>query len=152
MAEAGFVRIQLPIETIDEKVLKDNNRAVSARAWRTAAGKLRRIKNFEVTSYVLCGLPGQTIKDIYRNINFVEDMGIRPVPLFFTPIPGTRYEDARPLEDLHPYLFPYASSEMPASELERIQSNYYTGGIHISEAITGPKTVYESGPAVKAVR
>jgi len=152
MAEAGFVRIQLPIETINENILENNKRAVSAMRWALAVWKLRRIKNFEITSYVLCGIPGQTIKDIYRTINFVEDHGVTPVPLFFTPIPGTRYEDTRPLEDLHPYLFPYASGEMPASELERIQSNYYTGGIHVSEAITGPKTVYESGPAVKVAR
>lgn len=149
MAEAGFARIQLPVETIDEEILKKNNRAVSAKAWELAAKKIKRIKNFEVTSYVLCGLPGQSIEEIYGTINFVEDAGIRPVPLFFTPIPDTAYAVDRPLEDLHPYLFPYASNKMPASELERIQENYYTGGVHVSEIIKGSKTVYESGPAVK---
>ncbi|MDD5422982.1 MAG: radical SAM protein [Candidatus Omnitrophica bacterium] len=152
MAEVGFVRIQLPIEVIDEEVLKNNNRAVSARAWQSAVKKLKRIPEFQVVSYVLCGIPGQTMKDIYCTINFVEDHGVTPVPLFFTPIPGTRYKDKRPLEDLHPYLFPYASNEMPARELERIQSNYYTGGIHVSEAMTGPKTIYESGPAIKVAK
>ncbi|MDP2942203.1 MAG: B12-binding domain-containing radical SAM protein, partial [Candidatus Omnitrophota bacterium] len=147
MAEAGFVRIQLPIETSDEKTLKDNNRPVSAGMWEAAVKKLKRINRFQVVSYVLAGLPGQTIEDIYRTINFVEGHGVTPVPLFFTPIPTTRYEDPRPLEDLHPYLFPCASDDMPASELERIQEKYYTGGVHVSEIIKGSKTVYESGPA-----
>lgn|GEM_PF-6963345 len=149
MRDAGFVRIQLPIEVIDEKTLKDNNRPVTVRMWEIAVKKLKRIDRFQVVSYVLAGLPGQTIKDIYRAINFVEDHGVTPVPLFFTPIPGTKYEDPRPLENLHPYLFPYASNEMPAAELERIQENYYTGGTHVSEIIRGTKTVYESGPAIK---
>ena len=149
MAEAGFVRIQLPIEVVDEEILKKNNRVVSVRMWEAAAKKLKKIKNFEITSYVLCGLPGQSIKDVYRTINFVEDAGIRPVPLFFTPIPETAYTDDRPLEDLHPYLFPYASNKMPATELERIQENYFTGGVFVSEIIKGSKTIYESGPVVK---
>ena len=149
MAQAGFVRIQLPVEVIDEDVLKNNNRPVSTKMWEVAVKKLKRIKRFQVVSYVLAGLPGQTIKDIYRAINFVEDYGVTPVPLFFTPIPGTRYEDPRPLEDLHPYLFPYASDDMPVAELERIQENYFTGGIYVSEVIKGSKTVYESGPAIK---
>jgi len=149
MAESGFVRIQLPIETIDEGMLKNNNRAVSVRMWEAAVKRLHRINRFAIVSYVLCGIPGQTIKDIYRTINFVEDHGVTPVPLLFTPIPGTRYEVNKPLEDLHPYLFPYASEEMPAAELERIQSNYYTGGVFVSEIIKGSKTIYESGPAVK---
>jgi radical SAM superfamily enzyme YgiQ (UPF0313 family) len=149
MRDAGFVRIQLPLEVIDEKTLKDNNRPVSVRMWEAAVKKLKRIDRFQVVSYVLAGLPGQTIKDIYRAINFVEDYGVTPVPLFFTPIPGTKYEDPRPIENLHPYLFPYASNEMPAAELERIQENYYTGGVHVSEIIKGTKTVYESGPAIK---
>ena len=149
MAEAGFVRIQLPIETSNEKTLKENNRPVSAGMWEAAVKKLKRINRFQVVSYVLAGLPGQTIEDIYRAINFVEDRGVTPVPLFFTPIPTTLYEDPRPLEDLHPYLFPYASDEMPAMELERIQEKYYTAGTHVSEIIKGTKTVYESGPAIK---
>jgi radical SAM superfamily enzyme YgiQ (UPF0313 family) len=149
MANAGFIRIQLPIEVSDDGILKDNKRPVLVKAWEEAVKKLKRIERFQVVSYVLCGIPGQTIKDIYRTINFVEDHGVTPVPLFFTPIPGTKYEDKRPLETLHPYLFPYASDEMPAAELERIQENYYSGGVHVSEIIKGTKTVYESGPAIK---
>jgi len=149
MANAGFIRIQLPIEVNDDGILKDNKRPVSVKAWEDAVKKLKRIERFQVVSYVLCGIPGQTIKDIYKTINFVEDHGVTPVPLFFTPIPGTKYEDKRPLEALHPYLFPYASDEMPAIELEKIQENYYTGGTHVSEIIKGTKTVYESGPAIK---
>ena len=38
---------------------------------------------------------------------------------------------------------------MPAIELERIQENYYTGGVYVSEIIKGSKTIYESGPAIK---
>jgi hypothetical protein len=149
MAKAGFVRIQLPIEVIDDETLKNNNRPVSTKMWEVAVKKLKRIERFQVVSYILAGLPGQTLKDIYRAINFVEDHGVTPVPLFFTPIPGTKYKDPRPLEVLHPYLFPFASDEMPAIELERIQENYYTGGVYVSEIIKGSKTIYESGPAIK---
>ena len=149
MAKAGFTRIQLPIETINEDILKDNKRPVSIKAWLGTVYRLRRITRLEVVSYLLCGIPGQTIQEIYRTINFLEDNGVTPTPLFFSPIPGTRYEDERPLETLHPFLFSCASRDCPAEELEKILCNYRsTGQKLVSDVIKGNKKIYRSGPSI----
>lgn len=150
MARAGFRRIQLPIETVCENMLKKNNRPVLINQWVDAVKKLKRIKRFEIVSYLLCGIPGQTIQDIYKTINFLENNGVTPVPLFFSPIPKTLYEDNRDLEALHPFLFPCASDEMPAEELEKILCNYSsTGQQFASDIIKGTKTILRSGPAME---
>jgi len=149
MARAGFSRIQLPIETVNSETLKKNNRPVTVKAWLSCVEKLKKINMFEVVSYLLCGVPGQSIKEVYGTINFLEDNGVTPAPLFFTPIPATSYEDKRPLEDLHPFLFPCASSECPAGELEKICLNYHsTGEKLVSDMVRGDKHMYESGPSL----
>lgn len=149
MAAAGFRRIQLPIETVNEDMLKENNRPILIKNWLDAVKKLKRIERFEVVSYLLCGIPGQTIQEIYKTINFLNDNGVTPAPLFFSPIPKTEYEDSRRLEVLHPFLFPCASKEMPAGELEKILCNYSsTGQQFVPDTIKGTQTVLKSGPAI----
>jgi radical SAM superfamily enzyme YgiQ (UPF0313 family) len=149
MARAGFTRIQLPIETVNEETLKLNRRPVSIKAWLECVKKLKKISCFEVVSYLLCGMPDQSIKEVYSTINFLEDNGVTPAPLFFTPIPATSYEEKRPLEDLHPFLFPCASSECPAEELEKICLNYHaTGEKLVSDMLRGDRHIYDSGPSI----
>ena len=149
MARVGFTRIQLPIETVNEETLKENRRPVSMKAWLECARKLKRIKRFEVVSYLLCGMPDQSIEEVYKTINFLEDNGVTPAPLFFTPIPATCYEEKKPLEDLHPFLFPCASDVCPAEELEKICLNYHATGEKLaSDTIRGDKRIYNSGPSL----
>jgi len=125
MAQAGFKSIQIPLESVSQDILAENRHSIRIRDWEFCISQLHRIKNFSISSYVLCGLPGQKIQDIYKAINFVQDYGVSPQPLFFTPIPGTPYEDPEiPLEYANPYLFPYASPEMPVEELEQIVVNH----------------------------
>lgn len=150
MAQAGFCRIQLPIESIDETILYENNRTTTVQDWIDAVKRIGRIKNTEIASFLLCGMPGQTIKDIYKTINFLEDYGVAPCPLFFTPIPKTRYEDnTKPLEELNPFLFPYATNEMPVKKLEELLCHYVASGQTVSELIVGEETLYSSSPAIK---
>ena len=149
MARAGCTRIQLPIETVNEETLKENRRPVSMKAWLECAKKLKRISRFEVVSYLLCGIPDQSIKEIYKTINFLEDNGVTPAPLFFTPIPATSYEEKRPLEDLHPFLFPCTSDICPSEELEKICLNYHATGEKLaSDMLRGEKSIYDSGPSL----
>lgn len=147
MAQAHFQDIQLPVETTNEDLLKENNRAVTTKHWVDAVEKLNSIKGFSLCSYVLCGMPGQTIQEIYQTINFVKDHGVIPRPLFFTPIPGTRYEDKSiPLEQLHPHLFPYASNKMLVRDLEQILTNYNHTGSYAPDYIKGER--YISSPMI----
>ena len=147
MKEAGFLNIQLPLETIDGDLIRENNRQLIPEKWAQTISCLKRIKGFSVSSYLLCGLPGQKTSDIYRSMAFIKDYGAEPRPLFFTPIPGTKYEDkTKRLEDLHPYLFPYASNDMKVKDLEQILVNSYTKGCHIPEYIEGEK--HTSSPAI----
>ena len=147
MAQANFVDVQIPLETINEDVIKSNNRAVSIQQWTEAVEKFNKIKRFSLSSFILCGMPEQTIQEIYKAINFVKDHGVKPSPLFFTPIPGTRYEDrSKPLEQLHPYLFPYASNKMLVRDLDQLLANYTQTGCYAPDYIKGER--YISSPVI----
>jgi radical SAM superfamily enzyme YgiQ (UPF0313 family) len=146
MAEAGFCNIQLPLESVDDDFIKENDRKLVTDKWVEVVSHLKRIDGFSVSSYLLCGMPGQKLSDIYKAMAFIRDHGVKPMPLFFTPIPGTKYEDkSKNLEDLHPYLFPYASNDMKVKDLEQIIVNTYSKGHHFPEYIEGKKLM--SSPA-----
>lgn len=141
MAQSGFKNLSIPLESIDEDVLRDNNRSVSLPQWEKAIKMIQKVKGFTVYTYVLCGMPSQDIKTIYRAINYARSLGVSAAPLFFTPIPQTRYEDKDiKLERLHPYLFPYASQKQTVKDMEQILVNYYNRENYAPDYIDGKES------------
>lgn len=135
-AQSGFKNIQIPLESMNDDFLKENNRTVTSKIWKDVINKINKIKNFSVSSYFMCGFKHQTIKEIYQTMNFIKDCGAIPGPLFFTPIPKTKFEDNDILlENLHPYLFPYAHNDMKVEELEQILAITNNLGTYIPEYI-----------------
>jgi radical SAM superfamily enzyme YgiQ (UPF0313 family) len=91
MFAAGFKTIRLGLETavfdrrdtFDGKVTeKTFHQCVSA---LSSAG----FKADQVGAYLLCGLPGQSVKAVEASIRIVKNSGMTPVPAYYSPIPHT---------------------------------------------------------------
>ena len=67
--------LDLPIQHISDKVLKDMNRKTTARSIRSLIEKLRsNIPNLAIRTTVLIGFPGETDSDFKELINFLKEI------------------------------------------------------------------------------
>ena len=91
MFRTNFKTIRLSFETSNEKRRKDMYSKVSN------SGMIRAVENLtnagfkasELESYVLMGLPNQSIEEIIGSIIFVNNLGVKVRLASFSPIPGT---------------------------------------------------------------
>jgi radical SAM superfamily enzyme YgiQ (UPF0313 family) len=102
MKEAGFEKIYLPVESIDDTYLEMLNRrhvrlehfVKSVRLCEKAGFRLR---NLEVNSFVLYGLPEEKIDSVVKTTLLVSEIVGSIIPMLFTPVPTTglyhRYRD-----------------------------------------------------------
>ncbi len=94
MKEAGFEKVYLPVESIDDTHLEMLNRrhvrlehfVKSVRLCEKAGFRLR---NLEVNSFVLYGLPEEKIDSVVKTILFVSETVGSIIPMLFTPVPTT---------------------------------------------------------------
>ncbi|MBD3225725.1 MAG: radical SAM protein [Caldithrix sp.] len=91
MFKAGFKTIRLSFETSNEQRRKDMYSKVTNEAMIDAVKRLQLAgyKKHQLESYVLMGLPGQTMEEIVASIIFVHNLGVQVRLASFSPIPGT---------------------------------------------------------------
>jgi len=94
MKAAGFQKIYLPCESVDESLLQRMNRRHVRLEHLVKATKLCeqagfRLRNLEVNSFVLYGLPEEKIDAVVKTIIFVSELVGSIIPMLFTPVPGT---------------------------------------------------------------
>ncbi len=94
MKAAGFRKIYLPVENIDDSYLKLLNRKhvkldhfVKAVEMCGKAGF--RLRNLEVNAFTLYGLPGEEIDHVVKTILFVSEICGSIIPMLFAPVPST---------------------------------------------------------------
>jgi radical SAM superfamily enzyme YgiQ (UPF0313 family) len=92
MASAGFRTIRLSYEGTDPLTSAASSGKVGASDYERA---VRNLTNAgydagEIETYILAGLPGQSVDDVEQSIGFVKNLGCRPKLAEFSPIPGTR--------------------------------------------------------------
>ncbi len=91
MKRAGMVTIRLSLETASEKRTKDFSGKVSHEEFRRAVKSLYKAGYTanELGTYILIGLPGQTLEEVHDTIKFVLDNGVKVRPALFSPVPHT---------------------------------------------------------------
>lgn len=87
----GFETIRLSLESVDPKMADVSSGKVAREEYAKA---LRHLLNAGYSSedcetYILLGLPGQSIDSVKETINFVHSSGGKPRLAEFSPIPGT---------------------------------------------------------------
>jgi len=94
MKAAGFQKIYLPVENIDDRHLaRLNRRHVKlehfVRATEMCGRAGFRLRNLEVNAFVLYGLPKEKIDHVVKTILFVSEICGSIIPMLFTPVPST---------------------------------------------------------------
>ncbi len=89
LKRAGFHTVRLGLETTGRREL---DRKTSVEQFETAVEHLKAagFGKDELGAYLLVGLPNQPIREIEEAILWVKQMGVRPIPAYYTPIPGTK--------------------------------------------------------------
>lgn len=147
MKAAGFEKIYLPCESIDDQYVRTLNRQhvrlehfVQAVRMVEQAGF--RTRNLEVNAFVLYGLPEETIDRVVKTILFVSETVGSIIPMLFTPVPTTRiFQDYLPyfrqkgwdrdLQMLNGKLYPFLEiNEGSVSDYIDLQRLMYTLNAH----------------------
>jgi len=91
MRRAGCTQIGYGVETISEDALRQAGRAQEA-ADTAAAVKLTQECGMEAVVYIMLGMPGVTLADEFRTLQFLRRLRPNEVGAFvFKPFPGTVY-------------------------------------------------------------
>lgn len=90
-----FQKIYLPVENVDDGVLRSLNRKhVRFRHVIEAAKNIERAgfrqRHLEVNGYCLYGLPGETISSVVQTALLVSDVIGSIIPMLFAPVPSTQ--------------------------------------------------------------
>lgn len=90
MKQVGFHTLRLGLETAAGNRPRLDRKVTEEEFFR-AAGALKKagFRKDQVGAYLLAGLPGQGIEDVLASISVVQKTGIRPIPAYYSPIPGT---------------------------------------------------------------
>lgn len=123
MYAAGFRKINLALETVDDDMLKRFHKGNTISNFSTAVEHLKNagIKNVRV--FLLVGLPDQSIESILKSYAYVWKHNCKLTFMPFTPIPKTieyeKYSDRfsdRGLEELHPILLSCTGKNLTLEE------------------------------------
>jgi radical SAM superfamily enzyme YgiQ (UPF0313 family) len=97
MHRAGFRTIRFGFETSDSIRQKETGDKINNDEFFAAVDhlKLAGYRPQDIGVYILCGLPGQSAKEIRESIRFVRSAGAHPLLAEYSPIPGsTLWHDA----------------------------------------------------------
>jgi len=91
MKTAGFETIRLSLETIRDASLKEWKRGGDSETFKRVVKSLQEagFSREQIGIYIMAGVPGQTVNDVRRTIEFVFETGAVPKLNEFSPIPGT---------------------------------------------------------------
>jgi radical SAM superfamily enzyme YgiQ (UPF0313 family) len=92
MYQSGFKTVRLSFETSNEERRQDMNSKVSSEDLVHAVMNLKTAgyRPEKLESYVMMGLPHQSLEEIIESIVFVHNLGIQVRLASFSPIPGTK--------------------------------------------------------------
>ncbi|MEG1642474.1 MAG: B12-binding domain-containing radical SAM protein [Synergistaceae bacterium] len=92
LMETGFKTIRLSLESIDRKMLETSSEKLKREDYTTAVRNLREVgySRKDCETYILLGLPNQSIDSVKDTIAFVHENGGTPKLAEFSPIPGTK--------------------------------------------------------------
>lgn len=97
MKESGLLTIRLSLESIDPEIARTSSGKVAREEYASAV-KLLLASGYtssDCETYILLGLPGQSIESVKETINFVHESGGKPKLAEFSPIPRTKsFEEA----------------------------------------------------------
>lgn len=112
LKEANFKTLRLSLESIDPKIARESSGKVAMQQYETAVKNLHNAgySDKDCETYILLGLPGQTIESVKATIDFARNCGGTAKLAEFSPIPGTP-------------LFEQAAEKLPQLRTEPLLQN-----------------------------
>jgi radical SAM superfamily enzyme YgiQ (UPF0313 family) len=112
LKSTNFVTLRLSLESIDTEIARTGSDKVKWNEYESAVKNLLNVgySTNDCGTYILLGLPGQSLKSVKDTIRFVRDCGGKPKLAEFSPIPGT-------------VTFAHAVKEIPALATEPLLHN-----------------------------
>jgi hypothetical protein len=91
LKSSGFKTIRLSLESIEQSIEEAGSNKVNRELYASAVKNLRNAgySREDCETYILLGLPGQSIESVKETISFVFSAGGKPKLAEFSPIPGT---------------------------------------------------------------
>ena len=91
MMEAGCKTVRLGLETAEpaQQILSGGKVSTDDFIKAAYALKTAGFTNKGVGVYILAGLPGQEVNEVYNTIQLVKEQGLKPLIAEYSPIPGT---------------------------------------------------------------
>lgn len=127
MYKAGFKSVSIPMESIDEDRITEFRKPSTFNDYEKAVLSSQRAGFKRIKSFVMLGVPGQSVDEIVHSIVDCWARDTTPALHQYTPIPGsfdwdrfTWFHGISP-ELLHPSLWPGASKDLTVAELEEIK-------------------------------
>lgn len=89
--QSGFKTVRFGFETSDFNRQMKTGGKVENEELRLAVKYLKNAgyKTRDLGIYLLCGMPGQTAREVRESIDFVKECGAKPILAEYSPIPGT---------------------------------------------------------------
>ena len=131
LREAGVMTLRLSLESVDPQILKESSSKTSRDEYREALDNLRLAGygEMDLETYILVGLPGQSVEGVRDTISFVRDLGGRPKLAQFSPIAGTK-------------IFPQALEAVPELREEPLLQNNTVFSTYVAGFLS-PETLQE---------
>ena len=88
---SGFKTLRLSFESTTSEILSKSSNKVTVQQMLTAVKNLEAAgyERKDIAVYLLFGIPGQRIKQIEEDLQFVKGLGVTPHLSYFSPVPGT---------------------------------------------------------------
>ncbi len=134
LRRAGFKTLRLSLEGLDERTTAAGAGKADRQSYGRAVASLLRAgyRPEDLETYLLVGLPGQSVAEVERAIGHVRSLGGRPKLCEFSPIPGTRlYAEAarahpvlaaEPLWHNNTLYAPHLAGHPSPEELQRLKN------------------------------
>jgi coproporphyrinogen III oxidase-like Fe-S oxidoreductase len=89
--KSGFKTLRLSFESTTSEILSKSSNKVTIQQMLKAVENLEAAgyERKDIAVYLLFGLPGQRLKHIEEDLQFVKDLGVMPHLSYFSPVPGT---------------------------------------------------------------
>ena len=133
MFQAGFKTIRIGLETSNETRQRDTGNKITNKQFSKAIENLKMAgySGRDIGVYVLMGLPGQPLEEVFESVRYVSNCGVMTKLATYSPIPGTEEwkkavetfnldPDADPL--LHNNsIYPARSGDMTIEDFQRVK-------------------------------
>jgi len=91
MFKVGFKTIRIGLETSDRERQRSTGNKITSEEFRETVKNLKAAgyAKEDIGVYVLIGLPGQPLEEMFESVQYVRDCGATAKPAVYSPIPGT---------------------------------------------------------------